>query len=114
MQIQGKPPRRRRIASILNRRLSAKQVRELVELLYVNYYQLPHDRILYANDKHSNLYRPVFDQVEGVDCQERSFCGRKLELFARKVDNLLTSDVESDNEALVTWTERDPVRKIIA
>jgi hypothetical protein len=93
------------IAAVLNPRLSAKRVRDIVELLYANEYYSLRERMACAANREKNPYPGVFGSVDGVQWQGQITCGHNPFLFARRVDDLQLVHDESGLEQ-ATWKER--------
>ena len=86
-----------RIVAVLNSRLSAERVREIVELLYVNATYSLSERLEYANRKQFNPYPAQFGWTAG-----EVTCGHNPWLYARIVDQLQIERDEAGEEKL-TW-----------
>lgn len=94
---------KQRIAAILNPHWSARRVRELVEIIYVNSCYSISERIGYAKNRSFNPYPAQFSGFSGIKWEGQITCGHNPWLFARMVDNLTTAP---NDEAKVTWSER--------
>ena len=86
-----------RIAAVLNSRLSAERVREIVEILYVNATYSLLERLGYANRKQFNPYPAQFGWTAG-----EVTCGHNPWLYARIVDQIQAERDEAGGEKL-TW-----------
>jgi hypothetical protein len=95
------------IAALLNPRLSAKRVGDIVELLYANEYYSLGERMAYIPKKKKNPYPAVFGRVDGVQWRGQITCGHNPFLFARLVDDLRVAFDERGTEQ-ATWKERPP------
>lgn len=92
------------IAAVLNPRLSAERVRNVLELLYANEYYSLGERMAYAANRKKNPYPAVFGRVDGVQWRGQITCGHNPFLFARLVDDLqLALDEHGAEQA--TWKE---------
>ncbi len=91
------------IAAVLNPHWSARRVRDLVEVIFVNSSYSLSERIGYAKNRSFNPYPAQFSGFNGVLWEGQIMCGANPWLFARLVDNLI---VDPDNENKVTWRER--------
>jgi hypothetical protein len=99
----GEENAKQNIATILNPHWSARRVRELVEIIYVNSAYSLSERIGYAKNRSFNPYPAQFSGFNGIRWEGQIICGDNPWLFARIVDNLT---VDPDNEQKTTWSER--------
>ena len=96
-----------RIVAVLNSRLSAERVREIVELLYVNATYSLSERLEYANGKQFNPYPAQFGWTTG-----EITCGHNPWLYGRRVDGIRIEQDEDGSERL-SWSEIPrPVPKV--
>ncbi len=86
-----------RIAAVLNSRLSAERVKEIVEILYVNATYSLSERLGYASREWFNPYPAQFGMTPG-----EVTCGHNPWLYARIVDQLQVERDEAGEEKL-TW-----------
>jgi hypothetical protein len=93
-------------AAILNYRLPAKKVREIVELIYVNTHFSLSERLAYARNKKSSPYLAKYDTIHGVPWQGGIVCGHNPWLHARLVDKL-TLKIDKNGQEILTWKERN-------
>jgi hypothetical protein len=93
-----------KIATILNYRLSADSVREIMEQIYIDHYTSLPERVAYAKDKKNHPYPAQSARVDGVPWSGRIYCGRNPYLYARLVDDL-HADVDKSGEETLTWKE---------
>ncbi len=91
------------IAAILNPHWSARRVRDLVEVIYVNSSYSLSERIGYAKNRSFNPYPAQFSGFNGVLWEGQIMCGDNPWLFARLVDYLT---IDPDNKNKVIWRER--------
>lgn len=101
-----------KIVSILNPKLSGKNVAKFIEQLYIilaGYNNA--EKFKYANNRKSNPYKAKFDDVYGLTWEGRIICGHNPYLYGRLVSNL---ELEKDNEGneYLVWTEisKDKIR----
>jgi len=94
-----------RIAGILSSRLTAEQIKEIVETIYANEFYTYRERIAFAKDRKANPYPATFDDIDGIPWQGRIRCGHNPWLEARLVDNLLVLQGANGDEEL-SWDER--------
>jgi len=99
-------------AAILNGRLSGKNVRKIVELLFANERCTLRERIAYAKNNKNTLFAAQFEKVLGVSWEARIYCGSNPFLYARLVDNLRVIVNENGEEEL-TWKEQDQRPKLL-
>jgi hypothetical protein len=88
-----------RVAAILNRRVPAERVREIVELLYANEYLSLSERAAVALNPKKRPYPARFGSASGLVWDGEILCGHNPWLRARQVR--LQTDVPGE----VTWEE---------
>jgi hypothetical protein len=93
-----------RIAAILNPRMSAGNVRNLVEFLYANFTFSLDEKIKYANNRRFNPFPAQFGLLNGIPWEGYIHCGDNPWLFARKVSDIRLIDNGMVEEQLV-WKE---------
>jgi hypothetical protein len=96
---------KKRIAAILDSRLSSDTVRKKIESMYLNRSPFISDRISYLRHKANNPYPAEYDSVDGINILSRIHCGASPWLFARLVDDLSVR-VDKNHREFITWTER--------
>jgi hypothetical protein len=101
----AKPPKK--IAELLDPRLSPERVREIVEFLYQREDRLS-DKVNWRLRKHKQPYPAEFVTIDGVPWQGRIICGHNPHLLARSVDSLIVS-TDADGNEVATWTDRFPM-----
>lgn len=89
---QSEPP-----VAILNYRLSARSVREIVEVLFASSQYNAEEKLRLAKNPRDNPYPAETSPFQRITCGHNPF------LFARLVSNL-----KADNDGNVTWTEPRP------
>jgi len=92
------------IAAILNYSLPAEEVREMMELLYVNKYASLSERLAYARDRKNNPYPAESDTTDGVSVNTGITCGHNPWLYARIVENIILN-IAVDGKESLAWKE---------
>jgi hypothetical protein len=93
------------IAAVLRARRSSKQVREIVELIYVNETYSFSERLAYATNKGTNPYPATWGYLGKRQWEGEIYCGPNPYLYARLVDDLQVQVNRAGKEKL-TWNER--------
>jgi hypothetical protein len=93
------------VVALLNSRRSAEQVREIVELLYVNQTYSFSERLAYAKNKTKNPYPATWGNLDGHQWTGEVYCGHNPFLYARIVDNLQVQ-LNSTGDEKLTWNEQ--------
>jgi hypothetical protein len=93
-----------KIVSILNYRVSPRNVRDYVERLYVDSEYSFTERVEYAKSRKNNPYPAEFDRINGVPWEGRIHCGHNPFLFARFVTNLRV-ELNADQREHLRWEE---------
>jgi len=91
------------IVTFLNYRRTPEQVREIVELLYMNSKYSFSERLAYTKRKKDNPYPGVIERWMIT-------CGHNPSLHARLVNDLKI-EVDSDGKETVTWNEQPRPKK---
>ena len=94
------------IAAILDYRLPAEEVREIVELLFLNRYASLSERLAYARDRKNNPYPAEFETIDGIPVNTGMTCGHNPWLYARIVDNIILN-IAIDGKESLSWKERE-------
>lgn len=94
-----------RVAAVLNPRVSAHRVLEIVELLYANASYDPSERIAMAKDRKNIPYPARFGVLHSVPWQGEILCGHNPWLEARLVKNLRAQSDGTGQDVFV-WDER--------
>jgi len=98
-------PSRQEVAAILNYRLSADRVRQIVDVLHQNRLSTVGEKLQSMLKPGTNPYPAEFEPVAGGGrWQGHIWCGHEPQLFARLVSNLRVKG--SPPNEIVTWQER--------
>lgn len=97
------------IAEILDPRLSARQVRDLIDLRYNQDASLS-EKMAWRLRKCSQPYRAEFQTIEGVPWEGEIICGHNPYLRARLVDELIVTK-DGEGREIASWRDRYPVRE---
>ena len=101
---------KKKVAEILNPRLSTERVREIVEVLY-NHDASLSEKVAWRLLKRHQPYRAEYPTIEGVPWRGQIICGHNPWLLARLVDDL-SINTGVGGEELVTWTDRYTAREV--
>jgi hypothetical protein len=93
-----------KVAEILDPRISAERVRQIVELLYHREASLS-EKVAWRLLKRSQPYTADFVDIEGVRWESQVMCGHNPSLFARLVDDL-TIEADAQGRESATWRDR--------
>ncbi|MFP5234666.1 MAG: hypothetical protein ACLGSD_02090 [Acidobacteriota bacterium] len=92
------------LIEILDPRMSASRVREIVEMLYQRQDSL-NDKIAWRLRRQPVAHPAECPFIEGVRWGGQILCGHNPWLFARRVDDLVVRP-DADGKETATWKER--------
>lgn len=98
------------LAEVLDPRMSAKRVREIVEILGQREDSLA-EKVAWRLMKQRAPYPAEFQMIGGVPWEGEIVCGHNPYLRARLVDDLRIT-VSPDGQETATWLDRHSARKI--
>lgn len=102
--------RKDKVAEILDPRVPAERVREIVELLYHREASLV-EKVAWRLRKRQQAYPAEFSTMEGVKWAGEITCGHNPWLRARLVDNLII-ETDTHGKETASWVERHPPREV--
>lgn len=100
----------RKVAEVLNPRMSPERVREIVELVYHRDSSLA-EKMRWRLCKQIQPYPAEFQTIDGVPWKGQVVCGHNPSLLARLVDDLKV-DFGAEGTEQASWTERCTVREM--
>jgi hypothetical protein len=101
---------KKKIAEILDPRMSPERVREIVELLY-HEEALLSEKIAWRLRRREQPYPAEFATIDGVRWMGQILSGHNPWLEARLVDNLMI-EIDADQNEIASWTDRCSVSEM--